>query len=195
MSIKKYILSFFILLSTMVFGQDLINDSLEINRINHLVNKIKNDSSLKMISLDDDVELLNRLNKKTYHSLSVQLKNDKIVCIDLFDSSEVTGANDLITKSIRTKYFINNENDLIYAEEYYGGVQHRLYYKNEKVINIVRNQPAINDGKVVTGKDYILNNDFLIDYYIKNKEQIYKNFKKTYKVSKRKIKKLQNEQL
>jgi len=84
---------------------------------------------------------------------------------------------------------------LIYAEEYYGGVQHRLYYKNEKVINIVRNQPAINDGKVVTGKDYILNNDFLIDYYIKNKEQIYKNFKKTYKVSKRKIKKLQNEQL
>lgn len=178
----------------MVFGQDMIADSLEINRIDRLVNEIKNDSSLKIVNLDD-VKLLNRFNKKTYHSLSVQLKNDKIVCIDLLDFSEVTGANDLITKLIRTKYFINNENNLIYAEEYNRAVQHRLYYKNEKVIKIVRNQPAINNGKIVTGKDSVLNNDFLIDYYIKNKEQIYKNFKKIHKVSKRKIKKLQNEQL
>src|SRR5690606_20539725 len=104
MNIKKHILSFFILLSTMVFGQDMITDSLEINRIDRLVNEIKNDSSLKMISLDD-VKLLNRFNKKTYHSLSVQLKNDKIVCIDLFDYSEITSTNDLITKLIRTIFY------------------------------------------------------------------------------------------
>lgn len=73
MNIKKYILSFFILLSTMVFGQDMIADSLEINRIDRLVSEIKNDSSLKIVNLDD-VKLLNRFNKKTYQSLSVQLK-------------------------------------------------------------------------------------------------------------------------
>ncbi|RRA94973.1 hypothetical protein [Paenimyroides viscosum] len=181
MNIKKYILSFFILLSTMVFGQDMIADSLEINRFDHLVNEIKNDSSLKMISLDD-VKLLNRFNKKTYHSLSVQLKNDKIVCIDLFDYSEITSTNDLITKLIRTKYFINNENVLIYTEEYYGHTRNKLYYKNADIIKAVNN-------------DFVINSEDELNYAIKNKEQIYKNFKKIYKVSKRKIKKLQNEQL
>lgn len=183
MNMKKYILSFFILLTTMVFGQDMIADSLEINRIDRLVNEIKNDSSLKMISLDD-VKLLNRFNKKTYHTAYVQLKNDKIVHIYLTDSSQTPRFGDFKVKMIsliRTRYFINDD-DLIYTEEYHDHNRNKLYYKNANIIKAVNN-------------DFVINSEDELNYAIKNIEQIYKNFKKIYKVSKRKIKKLQNEQL
>src|SRR5690606_17850825 len=115
---KKYILSFFILLSTMVFGQDLIADSLEINRIDRLVNKIKNDSLIKTIELDD-VKLLNRFNKKTYHPVTVQLKNDKIVQIYLTDKSHFSNATSLEERIMSfTKYVIEKDH-LIYTEENY----------------------------------------------------------------------------
>src|SRR5690606_19355165 len=182
MNIKKYILSFFILLSTMVFGQDMITDSLEINRIDRLVSEIKNDSLLKLVSLDD-VKLLNRFNKKTYHTVYVQLKNDKIVHIYLTDSSQIPRFGDFkvtMISLIRTRYFIND--DLIYTEEYYGHIRNKLYYKNADIIKAVNN-------------DFVINSEDELNYAIKNKEQIYKNFKKIHKVSKRKIKKLQNEQL
>jgi len=165
----------------MVFGQDMIADSLEINRIDCLVNEIKNDSSLKMISLDD-IKLLNRFNKKTYHTVYVQLKNDKIVHIYLTDSSQIPRFGDFkvtMIGLIGTRYFINDD-DLIYAEEYYGHTRNKLYYKNANIIKIVNN-------------DFVINNDDVLNDIIKNKEQIYKNFKKIYKVSKRKIKKSQNE--
>lgn len=176
MNIKKYIISFFILLTTMVFGQDMIADSLEINRIDCLVNEIKNDSSLKMISLDD-IKLLNRFNKKTYHTVYVQLKNDKIVHIYLTDSSQIPRFGDFKVTTIsliRTRYFINDD-DLIYTEEYYGHTRNKLYYKNANIIKVVNN-------------DFVINNDDVLNDIIKNKEQIYKNFNKIYKVSKRKIK-------
>ena len=167
----------------MVCGQDMIADSLEVNRIDHLVDEIKNDSSLKMIDLDD-VKLLNRFNKKTYHTVSVQLKNDKIVHIDMTDSSQTPNFGSFTVKMIsliRTRYFINDE-DLIYTEEYYGHNRNKLYYKNANIIKVINN-------------DFVINNQDVLNYAIKNKEQIYKNFNKIYKVSKRKIKKLQNEQL
>ncbi|PJR04303.1 hypothetical protein [Avrilella dinanensis] len=160
----------------MVFGQDMIADSLEINRIDCLVNEIKNDSSLKMISLDD-IKLLNRFNKKTYHTVYVQLKNDKIVHIYLTDSSQIPRFGDFKVTTIsliRTRYFINDD-DLIYTEEYYGHTRNKLYYKNANIIKVVNN-------------DFVINNDDVLNDIIKNKEQIYKNFNKIYKVSKRKIK-------
>lgn len=173
MNIKKYILSFFILLSTMVFGQDMIADSLEINRIDHLVNEIKNDSSLKTINLDD-VKLLNRFNKKTYHPVTVQLKNDKIVQIYLTDKSQFSNASSLEERLMSfTKYVIEND-DLIYGEENYLYSKNKLYYKDTTLIKSLSYVDEIDD---------------------KNIKRIYKNFKKINKVSKRKIKKLQNEEL
>lgn len=176
MKIKTYILTFFILISGFVFGQDMIVDSLEINRIDRLVNEIRNDSSIKIIQLDD-VKMLNRFNKKAHHMVSVRLKNNEIVQIDLTDSSEAPRLADFNVMSIsfiRTTYFID-ENNLIYAEENYNRTKNKLYYKNAEIIKSVSN-------------DDIINNDYLLNYVIENKEQIYKNFKKIYKVSKRKIK-------
>ena len=71
--------------------------------------------------------------------------------------------------------FAFDENNLIYAEENYNRTKNKLYYKNAEIIKSVSN-------------DDIINNDYLLNYVIENKEQIYKNFKKIYKVSKRKIK-------
>ncbi len=100
------------------------------------------------------------------------------------DSSQIPRFGDFKVKMIsliRTRYFINDD-DLIYTEEYHDHNRNKLYYKNANIIKAVNN-------------DFVINSEDELNYAIKNIEQIYKNFKKIYKVSKRKIKKLQNEQL
>ena len=173
MNIQKYILPFFILLSTIVFGQDMISDSLEINRIDRLVNEIKNDSLIKTRQLDD-VKLLNRFNKKTYHPVTVQLKNDKIVQIYLTDKSHFSNATSLEERLMSFTKYVIEKDDLIYTEENYYLSKNKLYYKDTTLIKSLSYVDEIDD---------------------KNIKRIYKNFKKIHKVSKRKIKKLQNEQL
>lgn len=168
MNIKKYILSFFILLSTMVFGQDMISDSFEVNRIDLLVNEIKNDSLIKTIELDD-VKLLNRFNKKTHHPISVQLKNNKIVQIYLTDKSQFSNATSLEERLISFTKYVIEKDDLIYAEENYYRSKNKLYYKDTTLIKSLSYVDEIDD---------------------KNIKRIHKNFNKIYKVSKRKIRKI-----
>ena len=157
----------------MVFGQDMIADSLEINRIDRLVNEIKNDSLIKTRQLDD-VKLLNRFNKKTYHPVTVQLKNDKIVQIYLTDKSHFSNATSLEERLMSFTKYVIEKDDLIYTEENYYLSKNKLYYKDTTLIKSLSYVDEIDD---------------------KNIKRIYKNFKKIHKVSKRKIKKLQNEQL
>lgn len=144
---KLYILISFILLSGMAFGQEKMVDSLEIKRIDSLVNATLSGSTFQRIKIDS-ITLLNQFAKQQLYSIDVYLKDKEIVGVSISEVPVKFTLNCGVCNGF-TEFFIN-KGTLININENYSNcsrmgscgcldIENKLYYKEDKLLGTVTN--------------------------------------------------------
>lgn len=141
---KLLVLISFILLSGMVFGQENVVDSLEIRRIDSLVNIIMSDSTISKTAISGI-----KLSIEDLDNIDVYLKGNEVVRISLFSSFPVAPTN-YRRGSSTINYFINNGNLFFIREQYLDNsrtgscgtlnIVNKLYYKGDILLETIKEE-------------------------------------------------------
>src|SRR5690554_2960908 len=130
MKFKTYIFIFFISFSGFIFGQEKIVDSLEIKRIDSLVNIIAKDSSLKKIKVKSSK--IKKSKNKSKQNITAYLRNKEVVIISSSDKNSSVNFYIDKGKMIYKWYHISEDSRMGSCGSIYGGGKN--YYKENKLL-------------------------------------------------------------